>query len=82
VGLLLPAFGLHGYALSSSVLGWTQGPLVTYLMGLFVAEGLLLLLALTVVRRLAAPGGEGLRRFWAAALIGLGVAWTWSALVP
>ena len=25
VGLLLPAFGLHGYALSSSVLGWTQG---------------------------------------------------------
>jgi len=82
VGLLLPAFGLHGYALSSSVLGWTQGPLVTYLMGLFVAEGLLLLLALTVLRRLVVPGGEGLRRLWAAALIGCGVAWTWSALVP
>jgi urease accessory protein len=62
VALLLPAFGLHGYALSSAVLGWTQGPLVTYLVGLFLGEGLLLLLALTVLRRLAAPGGEGLRR--------------------
>ena len=82
VGLLLPAFGLHGYALSSSVLGWTQGPLVTYLIGLFLAEGLLLLLALTVLRRLVAPGGEGLRRVWAGALIGCGAAWTWSALVP
>ena len=51
-------------------------------MGLFVAEGLLLLLALTVLRRLVVPGGEGLRRLWAAALIGCGVAWTWSALVP
>jgi len=82
VGLLLPAFGLHGYALSSSVLGWTQGPLVTYLGGLFLAEGLLLLLALTVLRRLAAPGGEGLRRLLGGVLIGCGAAWTWSALVP
>ena len=81
VGLLLPAFGLHGYALSSAVLGWTQGPLVTYLVGLFLGEGLLLL-ALTVLRRLAAPGGEGLRRLLAGVLIGCGAAWTWSALVP
>ena len=81
VGLLLPAFGLHGYALSSSVLGWTQGPLVTYLIGLFLAEGLLLL-ALTLLRRLAAPGGEGLRRLLGGVLIGCGAAWTWSALVP
>ena len=82
VALLLPAFGLHGYALSSAVLGWTQGPLVTYLVGLFLGEGLLLLLALTVLRRLAAPGGEGLRRLLAGVLIGCGAAWTWSALVP
>jgi urease accessory protein len=82
VALLLPAFGLHGYALSSAVLGWTQGPLVTYLVGLLLGEGLLLLLALTVLRRLAAPGGEGLRRLLAGVLIGCGAAWTWSALVP
>ena len=82
VVLLLPAFGLHGYALSSSVLGWSQGPLLTYLVGLFLGEGLLLLLALTVLRRLTAPGGEGLRRLLGGALIGCGAAWTWSALVP
>jgi hypothetical protein len=55
---------------------------VTYLVGLFLGEGLLLLLALTVLRRLATPGGEGLRRLLGGVLIGFGAAWTWSALVP
>lgn len=82
VGLLLPAIALHGYALSGSVLGWTQGPLLTYLLGLFLAEAALLFLALTVLRRLAQPGGEGLRRLLGGVLIGCGAAWTWSALVP
>jgi len=78
--LALLLIGLAGSLLG--VLGWTQGPLVTYLVGLFLGEGLLLLLAMTVLRRLAAPGGEGLRRLLAGVLIGCGATWTWSALVP
>jgi urease accessory protein len=78
--LLLPAFALHGYVLSASVLAWSPFPLATYLLGLLVSQSLLLLLSLTVLRRLAA----GLSRPWpnllTAALIGFGVITAFNAL--
>lgn len=79
--LLLPAFALHGYVLSAPVLGWTSAPVGFYLVGLLLSQGTLLLLSLTLLRRLAdrlAPRG---RQLLAAGLIGIGSAWTWSALV-
>lgn len=78
--LLLPAFALHGYVLSASVLAWSPFPVATYMLGLLVSQSLLLLLALTVLRRVAA----GLERPWpnliAAALIGFGAITAFNAL--
>lgn len=79
--VLLPAFALHGYVLSASVLGWSSAPAGFYLLGLLLSQGGLLLLSLTLLRRLAdrlAPRG---RQLLAAGLIGIGSAWSWSALV-
>lgn len=79
--VLLPAFALHGYALSAAVLGWTSAPVAFYLLGLLLSQGALLLLSLTLLRRLAGRLGAGARPILAAALIGVGSAWTWSSLV-
>lgn len=79
--LLLPAFTLHGYVLGAAVLGWTRTPMLAYMIGLLVSQGLLLLLALTLLRRLCAGLGTVRRQLLAAGLIGGGLAWTWSGLV-
>lgn len=79
--LLVPAFALHGYVLSASVLGWTTMPMASYLFGLLLSQGALLLLSLTVLRRLGARLTAPAQQLLAAALIGCGGAWTWSALV-
>ncbi|MEB3183121.1 MAG: HupE/UreJ family protein [Cyanobacteriota bacterium] len=79
--LLLPAFALHGYGLSASVLGWSAGPLLFYLAGLLLSQGALLLLALQGLKGLSATLSTGRRQAMAAALLGCGAAWTWSALV-
>jgi urease accessory protein len=49
--LLLPAFAIHGYVLSASVLGWSAMPVAGYLLGLVVSQGLLLLLSLALLAR-------------------------------
>jgi len=79
--LLLPAIALHGYVLSGMVLGWTAAPIATYLIGLLISQGALLLVALVVLRHSAAACSATTRRTMAAVLLGLGAAWTWSALV-
>lgn len=79
--VLLPAFALHGYALSAAVLGWTSAPVAFYLLGLLLSQGGLLLLSLTLLRRLAGRLGSGARPILAGTLIGVGAAWTWSSLV-
>lgn len=79
--LLLPAFALHGYALSASVLGWNATPVGCYLLGLLLSQGALLLVALQGLRRLRANLSVTRLRVLAAALLGCGAAWTWSALV-
>ncbi len=81
VPVLIPAFALHGYVLSASVLGWTTMPIAFYLTGLLLGQGALLLLSLTVLRRLGARLSAPARQLLAAGLIGIGAAWTWSALV-
>jgi urease accessory protein len=79
--VLLPAFALHGYVLSASVLGWNTAPLIAYLLGLLLSQGVLLLLSLTILQRLSDRlSGRG-RQLLASALIGIGAAWSWSALV-
>jgi urease accessory protein len=78
---LLPAFALHGYVLSSSVIGWDAASAMPYLLGLLISQGLMLLLALGLLRQLAAGLALPTQRLLAGALIGLGAAFSWSALV-
>lgn len=79
--LLLPAIGLHGYVLSHTVLGWSHAPLAFYGLGLLISQGVLLLVALTVLRSLAEALSPQRRALLCAGLIGCGAAWTFSALV-
>jgi len=79
--LLFPAIAMHGYVLSAMVLGWNAAPIATYLIGLLISQGALLLVALGALRHSAAACSATTRRTMAAVLFGLGAAWTWSALV-
>jgi len=79
--LLFPAIALHGYVLSATVLGWNAAPIATYLIGLLISQGALLLVALGALRHSADACSGTMRRTLAAVLFGLGAAWTWSALV-
>jgi len=79
--LLLPAFALHGYVLSATVLGWNPAPISFYVLGLLISQGLLLLFALGALRHTAVALSTTTTRSLAAVLLGCGAAWTWSALV-
>ncbi len=78
---LVPTFALHGYVLSSSVLGWSAMPVAFYLLGLLLSQGALLLLALGALRRVAAGLTPTRRCLLGAGLIGCGAAWAWSSVV-
>ena len=80
-GLLLPAFALHGYVLSGSVIGWESTPIATYLLGLLLSQGALLLLALLSLQGVAQQLNAQTRTLLAGTLIGIGAAFSWTALV-
>ena len=80
--LLIPAFALHGYVLSAAVIGWEQGPISFYLVGLLISQGLLLTAALTLVRRWGTGLSGSQLKLAAGILIGVGSSFAWSALVP
>lgn len=81
VPVLIPAMALHGYVLSGSVLGWTSMPLGTYLLGLLLSQGALLVLALAVLQNAATSLRPVVRRVLAAVLIGLSAAGSLAALL-
>lgn len=66
--LVVPAMALHGYVLSEAVLGWTAMPLASYLVGLLISQGILLLLALQLLRPLADRVSSASRRWVALGL--------------
>lgn len=80
--ILIPAFALHGYALAGSVIGWEPTPVAFYLVGLLIGQSLLLLLSLTVVRRWRLTASPAALRLIAGLLLGLGLAFAWSAAIP
>ena len=68
---LVPAMALHGYGLSASVLGWSAMPVGTYLLGLLISQGLLLLAALALLRPLVSRLKPASRPLQALALVAL-----------
>jgi len=79
--LLVPAFALHGYVLSSTVIGWESTPIASYLVGLLLSQGALLLLALWGLRGAAQRLDGSARTLLAGALVGVGCAFSWTTLV-
>ncbi|MBD2423195.1 HupE/UreJ family protein [Cyanobium sp. FACHB-13342] len=80
LGLLLPAMALHGYVLSGPVFGWTSMPVAAYAAGLLISQGGLLILALVLLRPLAARLSPAKLRWMALALAGCGATWAVAAV--
>jgi len=81
--LLLPAIGLHGFVLSASVLGWEPTPVIFYLFGLLISQGLLLWISLKLVKNLWSNWGSAAKlRIFSGILFGIGSSLIWSTLVP
>lgn len=80
LGLLLPAMALHGYVLSGPVFGWTSMPVAAYAAGLLISQGGLLILALVLLRPLAARLSPAKLRWVALALAGCGATWAVAAV--
>ena len=78
---LNPAFALHGYVLSASVIGWESTPIAFYFLGLLLSQALVLTASLVVLRRLAVDLKPATKIALAGALVGIGAAFTWTALV-
>jgi urease accessory protein len=80
--LLVPAFALHGYVLSASVIGWESTPLAGYLLGLLISQAALLLVSLRLVQAWAVRAQPAQLRLLAGVLMGVGGAFAWTTLVP
>jgi urease accessory protein len=81
--LLLPAIGLHGFVLSASVLGWEPTPVIFYLFGLLISQGLLLWMSLKLVKNLWSNWGSAAKlRIFSGILFGIGSSLVWSTLIP
>ena len=79
---LLPMFALHGYLLGSTIVGAEPTPLIGYFSGLFLAQGSILLLVTEasqrILRRLDVSGRKIIAGIW----IGIGLAFSWIAVIP
>ncbi len=78
---LLPMFALHGYLLGSTIVGAEPTPLIGYFLGLIFAQGSLLLLVTSVSKRIINWLGVNGRILTAGIWIGIGVAFSWVAIV-
>ena len=78
---LIPAFALHGYVLSASVIGWESTPIAFYFLGLLLSQALVLTASLVALRRLIVDLQPATKIALAGVLVGIGAAFTWTALV-
>ena len=79
--VLLPAMAIHGYVLSAPVLAWSAMPVSTYLLGLLISQGALLLVGLVLLQNAAMSLAPRARRWLATLLIGLSAAGALSTLL-
>lgn len=79
--VLIPAFALHGYVLGAAAVSWQGLPVVTYLLGLLISQGCLLVVALRLIAAWSSQSGASQRRLLAGLMIGAGGAFAWSSLV-
>lgn len=80
--LLIPLYIAHGAVFSDAVIGWASSSIVCYLLGLLISQALLLLLAFTLVRRWRSVASDQTLTLVAGLFIGLGLAFSWTVLIP
>jgi urease accessory protein len=78
---LLPLFGLHGFLLGGTIVGAEPTPMAAYFFGLLLGQGALLLGVTAVSQRLLNWLGNQGQRLAAGIWIGIGLAFSWVALV-
>ena len=78
---LLPLIGIHGFLLGSTIVGAEPTPLLTYLLGLLIGQGALLLLVTSWSKSLLEKLGSQGQRLGAGIWIGIGLAFAWVALI-
>ena len=78
---LRPLFGLHGFLLGSTIVGAEPSPLLSYFLGLLLAQGSLLLLVTALSQGLVESLGAQGQRLGAGIWIGIGMAFAWVALI-
>ncbi len=79
---LLPLFAFHGYLLGNTIVGAEPSPLIGYFVGLLLAQGSLLLLVTTTSLSLIKRVNVNTRNIFAGIWIGIGLAFSWVALIP
>ena len=79
--LLVPMFALHGYLLGGTVVGAEPTPLISYFLGLLLAQGALLLLVTGASEKVITWLGVNGRTLNAGILIGIGLAFSWVARI-
>ena len=78
---LLPLIAMHGFLLGSTIVGAETTPLTTYFLGLLLGQGALLLLVTAWSKGLIERLGVQGQRLGAGIWIGIGLAFSWVALV-
>ena len=78
---LLPLIAMHGFLLGSTIVGAEATPLTTYFLGLLLGQGALLLLVTVWSKGLIERLGVQGQRLGAGIWIGIGLAFSWVALV-
>ncbi|WP_320663516.1 HupE/UreJ family protein [Prochlorococcus sp. MIT 1223] len=78
---LLPMFALHGYLLGNTIVGVESTPLIGYFVGLFLGQGSLLLLVTAASQKVINSFDVNRQNVFAGIWIGIGVAFSWVALI-
>ena len=75
-------FSLHSYLLGSSIVGAEPTPLIGYFLGLLLAQLFLILLVTQFTQSVIDKFGLNGRNLFAGIWIGIGLAFSWVALIP
>ncbi len=79
---LLPMFSLYGYLLGSIIVGAESTPLIGYFLGLLLAQLFLLLIVTQSTQSVVDKFGLNGRNLLAGIWIGIGLAFSWVAVIP
>ena len=75
-------FALHGYLLGSTIVGAEPTPLIGYFFGLLLAQGSLLLVVTATSQKVIKKFDINSRNLVAGIWIGIGLAFSWVAIIP